>query len=394
MEITCQQAAAQWGISPRRVQVLCDQGRVTGARRVGRMWFIPADAQKPLDARQPGAAPACPYWPEILQLDSRLMRLSGVEEILRQPMETLRKQLLMGEIAYLKGDYASAKEHLRNIAPDSPAYLCAISVGTAAAAALGEGTALLSAHTALRNLLGTHRESKETRLLIEMTEGLLYVSAFSVMNIAPWLLDGVLEGLPPAALPMAIYIRSRAFLSLGRVEQAIGATEAALSLLQNRGSVAEGYLWMMLAMARLYAKNIQAAKQAIHRAMDIFLPKGFLSPIAEYISQMMGLIEQCVQERYPHSLPDVLKLYQDMSNRWRDAHNVLADERLTTLLTRREYQVAVGIVTGMSNQQSADQLGISLSTLKGHLQSVYQKLQITSRRELREYILPKETRSK
>lgn len=394
MEITCQQAAIKWGISPRRVQVLCDQGRITGARRVGRMWFIPGDAQKPLDARQSVAPPVCPYWPEILQLDGNLMCLSSVEEILRQPMETARKQLLRGEIAYLNGDYASAKEHLRDIAPDSPAYLCAISIGTAAAAALGEGTALLSAHNDLRNLLGAHRESKETRLLIEMTEGLLYVSAFSVMNIAPWLLDGVLEGLPPAALPMAIYIRSRALLSLGRVEQAIGVTEAALSLLQNRGSVAEGYLWMMLAMARLYAKNIQAAKQAIHRAMDIFLPKGFLSPIAEYVSQMMGLIEQCLQEQYPKLLPDVLKLYQDMSNRWRDAHNVLANERLTTLLTRREYQVAVGIVTGMSNQQSANQLGISLSTLKGHLQSVYQKLQITSRKELREYILPKETQSK
>ena len=137
-----------------------------------------------------------------------------------------------------------------------------------------------------------------------------------------------------------------------------------------------------------------AAKLALYRAMDIFLSKGFLSPIAEYVSQMMGLIEQCLQDRYPKQLPDVLKLYQDMSNRWRDAHNLLTDERLTTLLTRREYQVAFGIVTGMSNQQSADQLGISLSTLKGHLQAVYQKLQITSRKELRAYILPKETPSK
>lgn len=394
MEITCQQAAAQWGISPRRVQLLCDQGRIAGAHRVGRMWFIPVGAQKPLDARQSGAVHVCPYWPEILQLDGSLMRCSSIEEILRQPMEPLRKQLLLGEIAYLKGDYASAKQHLHDITPDSPAYLCAISIGTAAAAAMGEGAALISAHSALRNLLEAQREDKETRLLIEMTEGLLYVSAFSVMNIAPWLLDGVLEGLPPAALPMAMFIRTRALLSLGEVEQAIGAAEAALSLLQNQGSVLEGYLWMMLAQARLYAKNTLAAEQAVQRAIDIFFPKGFLSPVAEYVSQMMGLIEQCIQERYPRQLPDVLKLYQDMANRWRDAHNVLADERLTTLLTRREYQVAVGIVTGMSNQQTADQLGISLSTLKGHLQSVYQKLQITSRKELREFILPKETRSK
>ena len=394
MDMTCQQAALLWDISPRRVQILCNQGRVPGARRVGRMWLIPEGAQRPLDARRSDATSACFYWPEILQLDGSLMSLSSTEEILQQPMEDVRKQLLLGEIAYLKGDYASARAYLQGITPDNPAYLCAISVATAAGAALGEGMALVSAHNTLQALHEAHRKSQETRLLIEMAEGLLYVSAFSFTRLAPWLLDGVLEGLPPAALPMAVYVRTRALLSLGRVEQAIGATETTLSLLPSRGSVVEGYLWIMLAQARLYTKNILAAKQALYRAMDIFLPKGFLSPIAEYVSQMMGLIEQCLQDRYPKQLPDVLKLYQDMSNRWRDAHNLLTDERLTTLLTRREYQVAVGIVTGMSNQQSADQLGISLSTLKGHLQAVYQKLQITSRKELRAYILPKETPSK
>lgn len=394
MDMTCQQAASKWRISPRRVQILCGEGRIAGARRIGRAWLIPADAEKPRDARKPDAAPVCPYWPEILQLDSHLMRLPGTQEILRQPMDDLRRQLLIAEMAYLQGDYSTARQLLQDITPDSPAYLCALSVSTAASAALGEGTALLSAYAALCDLLVKYRQDRTACMLVEMTQGLLYATTFSAAQFAPWLLNGVLEGLPPAARPMVIYVRAKGLLSLGKIDRAIGAIEAALSLLSEHGGVIEGYLWILLAQAQLYAGDGAQAKQAMHHAMDVFLPKGFLSPIAEYVTQMMGLIEQCLQESYPQLLPSILKLYHDMANRWRNAHNLLTQEHLTTLLTRREYQIAAGIATGMSNQQSAQQLGISLSTLKGHLQTVYQKLGITSRKELKDFILPKETPSK
>jgi len=49
--ITAKEAAAKWGISQRRVQVLCEQDRVDGAKRLGWAWAIPEDASKPADAR-------------------------------------------------------------------------------------------------------------------------------------------------------------------------------------------------------------------------------------------------------------------------------------------------------------------------------------------------------
>lgn len=45
------EAAEKWGISHRRVSVLCNQGRITGAQRAGSRWIIPDDAEKPADAR-------------------------------------------------------------------------------------------------------------------------------------------------------------------------------------------------------------------------------------------------------------------------------------------------------------------------------------------------------
>ena len=43
--------AKKWGISKRRVQTLCSEGRILGVIRIGTMWAVPDDAEKPCDAR-------------------------------------------------------------------------------------------------------------------------------------------------------------------------------------------------------------------------------------------------------------------------------------------------------------------------------------------------------
>ena len=44
----------KWGITCRRVQVLCAQGRIPGLTKFGKSWAIPKDAEKPIDARKKG----------------------------------------------------------------------------------------------------------------------------------------------------------------------------------------------------------------------------------------------------------------------------------------------------------------------------------------------------
>ena len=46
------EAAARWGISDRRVRILCQEGKVEGAYLQGKTWVIPDDAKKPMDGRE------------------------------------------------------------------------------------------------------------------------------------------------------------------------------------------------------------------------------------------------------------------------------------------------------------------------------------------------------
>ncbi len=49
--MSAREAAEKWGISQRRVAVLCSENRIEHAMMVGNMWIIPSTAKKPIDAR-------------------------------------------------------------------------------------------------------------------------------------------------------------------------------------------------------------------------------------------------------------------------------------------------------------------------------------------------------
>ena len=45
------EASKKWGISERRINTLCLQGRIEGAEKFGAAWAIPDTAEKPKDER-------------------------------------------------------------------------------------------------------------------------------------------------------------------------------------------------------------------------------------------------------------------------------------------------------------------------------------------------------
>lgn len=49
--MTLKQAGEKWGISPRMINYYCSAGRSEGAEKMGTVWLIPKDAEKPVDGR-------------------------------------------------------------------------------------------------------------------------------------------------------------------------------------------------------------------------------------------------------------------------------------------------------------------------------------------------------
>jgi len=50
--LSAKEVAEKWDISRRRVQILCEEGRIQGAFKLSDVWVIPKDAEKPADRRK------------------------------------------------------------------------------------------------------------------------------------------------------------------------------------------------------------------------------------------------------------------------------------------------------------------------------------------------------
>lgn len=49
---TTVEMSKEWNISPRRIGVLCAEGRIEGAEKKGKTWLIPKNSKRPDDKRR------------------------------------------------------------------------------------------------------------------------------------------------------------------------------------------------------------------------------------------------------------------------------------------------------------------------------------------------------
>ena len=85
MFITVKQAAEKWGLSDRRIRVLCAEGKIPGAYQEGRGWKIPADAKKPSDGRYKKAESLLPL------IDEKKAKLDNARPLTQGELERLNE---------------------------------------------------------------------------------------------------------------------------------------------------------------------------------------------------------------------------------------------------------------------------------------------------------------
>lgn len=94
--IKVSQAAEKWGISPRRVRLLCAQGRINGAIQKGKLYMIPDNAPKPIDARTlKGLKMSEELSPVLLQIDALKTKLDTKRPLTAGEAERLREQFMV-----------------------------------------------------------------------------------------------------------------------------------------------------------------------------------------------------------------------------------------------------------------------------------------------------------
>jgi LuxR family maltose regulon positive regulatory protein len=205
-----------------------------------------------------------------------------------------------------------------------------------------------------------------------------------------WLAQGNLERLSHIIQQSGItiddeipYQRQPEYGILVRLLLARNEYESALALSQRlllqaettgrMGLVIETLILQALALQR--KKDMERALAALERALALAQPEGFVRSFLDEGEAMTRLLCQA-QSRQVGSGYAALLLSQigTTSGMTRPSMQLLAEP-----LTAREVEVLQLIEAGCSNQEIAEQLVISMPTVKRHISNIYAKLGVKSR---------------
>lgn len=89
MYMTAKEAAEKWGISDRRIRILCSEGKIPGAFQEGRGWKIPIDAEKPADGRYRAKESI------LAQIDRKKSELDGRRPLTEGELERLNEEFIV-----------------------------------------------------------------------------------------------------------------------------------------------------------------------------------------------------------------------------------------------------------------------------------------------------------
>lgn len=100
MYISVSDAAEKFNISKRRVQLLCEQGRIEGANRMSGVWLIPTNAQKPTDARRKSSVPEnqISLFDDLYKIEEEKLSIAQVCELLSISQATVKNWVRLGKL--------------------------------------------------------------------------------------------------------------------------------------------------------------------------------------------------------------------------------------------------------------------------------------------------------
>ena len=223
------------------------------------------------------------------------------------------------------------------------------------------------------------------RSAVEMLRALLFNELQHQERVSDWLKNGETEGrILPAMRRNALFIRLCYFMQEGENSRLAGMAEAERMSLRPEHVLADILLSLLAAIGYLSAGNAARAEELSAHAVEIALPDGFTYLLAVYYWMLQGLPENLIRERFPEHLTQFIEIKERFIAGFTKLHREVTAGELPDELTVREREVAVLAASGLRNGEIAKKLFVSESTVRAHMRTVFQKLDIDRRAKLAE----------
>lgn len=405
--LSVREIAEKWGVSERRVNQYCSDKRIPGARKFGKSWAIPADAEKPKDPRyiqqQEKISDIKTAKTEMQTvtrglLDSTnlmpLMNTDFVPGNCRKTVESMtdgvQRDISFAEYYYFSGRpeeaVKAAEPYLTSSDMGARLSACLIytyanlSVGQIQKArfALGELNASLSA---------AGKQSPQFRAAAAFV-----ASAGAVLLHLP--LPGempeteiFLPYLPPGLRAFALYVQAHYLYLKEDYARSAGIVEATLAMGAAKYPIPAIYLHLVSVMDYMSLKRSDRAEEHLLKAWDIARPDDLIEGFGEHHGLLGGMLEAVIKPKWPKDFKRIIDITYSFSSGWRRVHNPLTGHDVADDLTTTEFAMAMLAARGWTNKEIAGHLNISVNTVKSHISEAMRKLNVETRKELKQYML-------
>ena len=146
--------------------------------------------------------------------------------------------------------------------------------------------------------------------------------------------------------------------------------------------VAEIYLRIICAIVYHNAGQKELAIYHLDKAIALALPDKLYGLLAEHRRQLDYLLDERLALVDPEALRHVKELHLSFKANWAKVSGIARNRYLAADLTTREREVSKLAAFGLSNQQIADRLHISLATVKQAIRMTMFKTGVENRAAL------------
>jgi LuxR family maltose regulon positive regulatory protein len=225
-----------------------------------------------------------------------------------------------------------------------------------------------------------------TRSVLDMVRGLLLCELLDHMSIAEWLQKREFSGckLLPWMIPDALCVHAMFLMHRGELGRLMGTVQA-LDLEGLRdGPFSDQLTLIILAVCHLFMGNRDQVAAMLEYAADRALPDKMIFLFASFSSLLQGSTDKLIEKKYPSLSDKFYEIKGSYLSGWNILRKAISLKELPADLTPREYEVAMLAAGGLRNGEIAERLVVTESTVRAHLRTIFQKLDIDRRANLAE----------
>ena len=395
--LSIRESAEKWGVSQRRINQYCAEGRIPGAERFGGSWAIPGNARKPGDPRREKkkAGPVVPQKaPELFHGFMPLMNTPFRPGHCMEAIEGMKagptRDIALTEYHCFSGQAEKALE-------ETQVYLTAKDAGVRLSACWIFAYSYLTmgridhARRALHEIRSTLTAGGGSAAPGRAIEAFVAFAAAVLLHLPlpeempPT--DEFLPLLPPGVRAFALYVEAHYLYLKQEYAISAGIVEAALAMGAAGYPISAIYLHLVAVMDYMSLKKTERAQAHLLAAWDVARPDDLIEGFGEHHGLLGAMLEAAIKPKWPEDFKRIIDITYRFSSGWRRVHNPVTGHDVADDLTNTEFAIAMLAARGCTTQEIAEHLNISANTVKTHIAEAMRKLDIKTRKDLKQYML-------